>query len=402
MSVLGQNSSNTASSFDLASGWGSQDGMDPCRGLGHHPSIHQEHSHGTISDASTGPEWTFPSTTISMDTVAMDAQQARDRAMAILRKFQATSTNNQRPHPRYDTGQKSQGLESNNTGSPHHPTGLILVSPEEYSRRRRACLDSLEERKRLSLLKSLEYVAHVEDERLRHQLDQIEQAKSYENLMDEHHRRRIQPSHAVSQSGIGTQQRQRLEQKRISERPGDRSNSSSSSLAIYVSNLPSDGSVDEHIMRSLFGSYGALRKIHFYGDKETGLPKGDALVIYNLQPGQDRISLTEAVCSQVSETFARWCGNEPNNSPQRKLSLVPPHCRRQLFIQWPFSSLFQYIPRPDVRRTDASCPEVLFWWSSRRIRRTNSGGKTSLTAATTSLALLCFSNQHRVCIPQMQ
>jgi hypothetical protein len=54
------------------------------------------------------------------------------------------------------------------------------------------CVDSLGERKRLSLLKNLEYVARVEDKRLRHQLDQIEEAKSYQNLMEQQHMRRIQ------------------------------------------------------------------------------------------------------------------------------------------------------------------------------------------------------------------
>jgi hypothetical protein len=87
------------------------------RGLGHHPSIHQEYSRVTISDASTGPEWTVLPTTIGVDPVAMDAQQARDRGMKILRKLQATSSgasiNYQRPHPRYDTDQKA--MDQNQT-----------------------------------------------------------------------------------------------------------------------------------------------------------------------------------------------------------------------------------------------------------------------------------------------
>jgi hypothetical protein len=294
--------------------WRDQFEMEPCMGIGHHPSLHQQYSHTFTSESSTGLERAVPSTTNSWaDTVTRDAQQARNRAMEVLRKFQATSSassNSQHPHPQYSADQKYYGSESSNTGGPHRSTSVAAtVPPGEYSQRRQVCLDWLDERKRLSLLKNLEYIARIEDERLRHQLEQIEQAKVYQNLMDEQHQRRIQTDHsrdAGSQAGIGTQQRQRIEQKRKSDKPsdGNNSSSSSSSLAIYVSNLPIDGSVDEQVMRNLFGSYGALRKIHFYGDRETGNLKGDALVIYNLPNGQDRSLLTQSVCSQVSGNVA--------------------------------------------------------------------------------------------------
>jgi RNA recognition motif-containing protein len=56
-----------------------------------------------------------------------------------------------------------------------------------------------------------------------------------------------------------------------------------SSVAVYLSGLPEDGSVPEETMQALFGSYGSFRKIHLHRNKKTGELKGDALVIYQIE-----------------------------------------------------------------------------------------------------------------------
>ena len=190
-------------------------------------------------------------------------------------------------------------------------------------------------------------MARLEEERLLQQLDQVQQVKTLEEQIEERYHQRLESRSQIqnkhknknknngsndintSGAGIGTKQRRRAEQKRKrtalppslrnnnnnKNRSGDDngSGSGSGSVAIYVSNLPvvddneRSNNFDEEdtMIRALFGSYGSIRKIHFYVDKTTGRRKGDALVIYSLnlkeQGEQDNeaSSLTESVCSQV-------------------------------------------------------------------------------------------------------
>jgi hypothetical protein len=161
-------------------------------------------------------------------------------------------------------------------------------------------LEKLEERKHLALLKNLEYVARVEDERLRERLAKVQEAQAYYDQMEDRHNhfmeQRILKGNAKNstQAGIGTEQRQRFEKKRKQQQVVN------DSVSIYVSNLPQDDqAATEELMTALFGSYGSLRKIHLYTDRQTGELKGDCLVIYNLEDGENRSTLTDAVCSQV-------------------------------------------------------------------------------------------------------
>jgi hypothetical protein len=253
----------------------------------------------------------------------------------------------------------SSSSNSNYYGHPEVPivenaetttTTLVITTtpPWELKRRRRECLDRFEERIKRALFKNLEHVSLVEDERIRQKLDQVEQVKTLEQQIEGRYNQRLESRQQqrrtnnnnqndinTSGAGIGTKQRNRAEKKRkrnalpsslLSEEEknkcrdigGDSDciinnnkgnshsmSSSSSSVAIYVSNLPKDdGSTDgENIIKELFGSYGSIRKVHFYLDKISGRKKGDALVIYSLQEGEDEGFFLESVCSQVCTTI---------------------------------------------------------------------------------------------------
>jgi uncharacterized protein YggU (UPF0235/DUF167 family) len=170
------------------------------------------------------------------------------------------------------------------------------------------------------MIKNLEYVAKAEDERLKEKLLQVHQTQEYHSKLEAHHQQSLQlrlqhlgkrpltPSTTSTtamtpllstQAGIGTQQRQRVEEKRRKTHLAA-TTLSRGTVAIYVSQLPTDGSANEDLLRALFGSLGySLRKVHFYTNKETGELKGDALIVYELPPNEDRNTLTTAVCSQV-------------------------------------------------------------------------------------------------------
>lgn len=216
------------------------------------------------------------------DQIKSEAQLGRDRAMKIVQK-----------------------LHDND------PTKV----ESEIARKRKESFEQLEQRKRLALVKNLEYLAKAEDNRLRTKLIQVKKAKELQQQLESYHQQSLQTrlQHlgkgrngsetntmkvVQSQAGIGTQQRQQTEQKRRKQQQL----ASSDSVALYVSNLPTDGSAGEELLHALFGGLGfSLRKIHFYVNKQTGELKGDALVVYELASDKDRNILTETVCSQVRD-----------------------------------------------------------------------------------------------------
>ena len=210
-------------------------------------------------------------------------QIARERALSVIQKFRENSELN-----------------------------LLSFDPTELSRKRRVCLDMLKERQQIALVKNFEYIARQEDQRLKQQLLNMQQAKDYQSQVEDYHSKQLERRYqhfangknysmiSHSQAGVGTEQRQRVENKRKHQTMAQ------DSASLYVSNLPTDGSVTEELMRALFGSYGRLRKIHFYIDKDTGHLKGDALVIFNTDDVDDKSKLLDAVCSQVGNQKRRF------------------------------------------------------------------------------------------------
>jgi len=256
---------------------------------------------------------TIPLTTEPISaSIQADADSARLRAMEVVRKFQRPNHYNDNN----DTGRNQGGRGSRSKNYQFDPY-FDPYAAVELGRKRKECLELLKARERVALLKNLEYLSRVEDERLQERLLKIQQAQELERHMELQHKRRhesnartgIGVNSRQSQAGIGTQQRQRVqEEQRNQYGPAAKRNEfASESVAIYVANLPRDGSADEELMRGLFSSYGNIRKIHFYVDKRTGQRKGDALVIYSLQQGQDRSALTESVCSQVRAKVGTVC-----------------------------------------------------------------------------------------------
>ena len=304
-------------------------------------------------------------------SIERDAHVARNKAMDIIRKIhqqskqrgdavQGSNTYLTSCHPKrqYDTGddterERIQGITHTSllsstakaTATTEEETTMKITSttvttittpPWELKQRRRDCLDRFEERIKRAFFKNLEHVSCIEEERLKHQIQNIDKAKTLEQQLQDRYDQRMEARQQQQRrrknannnnkndinlcaAGIGTKQRNRAEKKRKQtalpsslrneqqnsrDSGGDKqsSSSSSSSVAIYVScegGSSPHGVVEEAILKALFESYGSIRKIHFYIDKKTGTKKGDALIIYSLQDGEDATSLAESVCSQV-------------------------------------------------------------------------------------------------------
>ena len=237
---------------------------------------------------------------IMKDPMSVKVQEARDRAMAIIRQFQTTKEST---HPLLSSSLLSSSLllSSSSISSP------LL--------KRKAALEQLDQRKQSAMVKNLEYLAKMEEDRIRTNLIKVQQAQSDQQELEALHQQSLEMrrfyhhssttttttgSVPSTQAGIGTLERHRADDRQ--RRTQDRSTKAAQddTVAVYVANLPTNGSVNETVLRTLFGSLGyKLRKIHLYIHKDTNELKGDALVVYELPPDQDRTMVTETVCTQV-------------------------------------------------------------------------------------------------------
>jgi hypothetical protein len=220
-----------------------------------------------------------------------EIEAARSRALEVVQRF------NQEPKP----------------------AELSLADGSgELGLKRKVFYQQFAERLRVAMVKNLEYVAGVEDERLHQKLALQQQAEEYHIQLEDYHNRifenrsksmrQQQTQNNNAQAGIGTQQREKQEKKRKQQHIAN------DSVALYISNLPKDGSATDELMRALFGSYGSLRKIHFYVDRQAGGLKGDALVIYNVDDVADKSDVIDTVCSQVREDGRCLYGENGNSS----------------------------------------------------------------------------------------
>jgi len=225
------------------------------------------------------PKETSKSTVVGHQDINSKVEEARSRARAILQRFQ----------------QQQQELLLNPSTASVDRTTVSL-----YREQRVRAFQREEERKRRALLKNLDYLARKQTQRLEQLSAQTEQTElHYKTTLEERKRANLQ-----SQAGIGSKKRQHIELRK--QATGSIPRPEDASVAVYLSGLPIDGSIGEDFLRQLFGSYGKIRKIHFYRSKETNELKGDGLVIFELLRKSEMDELLENVCSQVSRELTTW------------------------------------------------------------------------------------------------
>jgi len=244
------------------------------------------------------------------------AMRARSKALAILQKFEEKKQQQEQEwtEQAQEARKKALDILASFDGTQAGITDEILDPYKservEWARRRAESLDRLQARKEKALLKNFEYLQKVEAERLQESLQHLEKTQIYQQQLKEYHqrvfaeRRRAKAATVqVTTAGLGSKERKKAENQRKKQiRPGTLA---TDSVAIYVSNLKPADTVESYL-RTLFGAYGKLHKIHFYKDKKTGKRKGDVLVIYNLEQPRDRATLTESVCLQVGSYRSTW------------------------------------------------------------------------------------------------
>lgn len=228
-----------------------------------------------FTPTATAPTYNSNKTCIALTP---SAHEAIAKARAIVQKFQHPQALNDAPHVR---------------------------EPQEYSRLRHEQLQREQSRIEAALRKNFEYVAHRQEEKLQVQLRQLEQTRQVELELQQQHaqqlllRKQQQQEHRNKPvlAGIGTRQRRGVERSKKNQ--GNQVASQNGTVALYLSGLPVD--VSEHVLHQLFSSYGSIRRIYLYRNKQTKELKGDALLVYEApRSAKDKETLQSTVCSQMN------------------------------------------------------------------------------------------------------
>lgn len=194
---------------------------------------------------------------------------------------------------------KAKAIVANFQLSPPQPTTDSLL-PCDYKNRRMAFFERQSKRLEKALYKNFAYIAKRDEERLQQKLQQVEAAKQLEQRMRDEHVRKLQQRAANQQqlqAGIGTTVQRKASRKRKAEQVSLRKQEQDPSL--YMSGLPT-ATITEDLIRGLFASYGKIRRVQFYRNKQTGALKGDGLIAYDSAGIEDPASFLLSICVQVS------------------------------------------------------------------------------------------------------
>ena len=198
-----------------------------------------------------------------------------------------------------------------------------------YAQQREDFLEKERRRFQSCRLKNLEYVMKREESEIQQHVECVNQIASLEEkqniqiqIMKEQQRQKQellgqrktqrQQSQMLNENsgGIGTKEQRRAETLRkrhqSEKRPSNADTGESLRTSLYLTNLPTDGSCDERVLKSLFCMFGRLDRVTMYRDRSTGDLKGDGLITYGRDAALEHeskgsgVDLVETVCSQVS------------------------------------------------------------------------------------------------------
>lgn len=295
--------------------------------------LSQIQQEGATAAAATTTTTKMADNAISSSTdMEEEVQRGRSRALEILSQIQQQG----------QTGADLAAPILSNSNSAVSAKFTIfepppIISPSEYAERRRVCFEWLGNRKHLALLKNLDYVVRREEQRMEDRMKQIQQAQAYEQQLEGRHQRRLhylqeqrqqhrQGQYQRNDSSVNENTCQKTSfNRRLEKKRSGSGVESSSTVAVYITGLPvglsdynandrvgdnngggghnQNGTQLKDVLHRLFGSFGVLRKIHIYTEKDTGRWKGDALVIYQNPDDDDGdndvSSFVDLVCSQV-------------------------------------------------------------------------------------------------------
>jgi hypothetical protein len=245
-------------------------------------------------------------------SLVKQAEEGRLRVQAILQRFQHQQEKLFQAHPLVAA---AANVDANGDECRHNEDGIIDGEPLSiYREQRIAGLQREETRKHAALLKNLEYVAARENERYQQLMVQAKKTRQHQqhihdrsqNVLEERKRAQFAAGTKLkSQRGVGAGRRTTIDSVKQAKThaPGGQQQEEreQSSVAIYLSGIPTNDTVGDGMLRQLFSSYGKILKLHFYRNKKTGQLKGDGLIVYQVSSKERGNDLIQLVRSQVSK-----------------------------------------------------------------------------------------------------
>lgn len=224
-------------------------------------------------------------------------------------------------------------LRNNHTSTLQTTTNTIASSTEynyNYAQKRSDFLTKIYSNKLQSyFLKNLNYILKKDEDihsiqiqHLQHQRQQQQQQHQFSN-----NKRKHNYNDTCTMGGVGSHERNKVQKKietthhyamNQSKKNKNDNNRNKQCCGVYVTGIKPQREREQeqqHMICKLFESYGKVIRSHFYVDKQSGLSKGDALIVYDWvrekSTGDERDnheqddckmkSFLDMICSQVRE-----------------------------------------------------------------------------------------------------
>jgi hypothetical protein len=210
-------------------------------------------------------------------------------------------------------------LSNNNKN--HNLHNIININNNEnYAQKRQQHFQNEHRKLQTYRLKNLEYIMKKEESELRSHVECMNEMTAWgerqslhqqrqQIVMREQQERKEQREMERQQrqlqmkvgGGIGSNDQRHVEviRKRQFQHPNQQEQetptiSTPARTSIYLTNLPTDGSITERTLGSLFCTYGRLDRVTMYRDRVSGELKGDGLIVF----GRDAIVAAAATAAQ--------------------------------------------------------------------------------------------------------
>ena len=229
-------------------------------------------------------------------------------------------------------------LSNNNNYKLHNIINNIHNNNENYAQKRQQHFQNEHRKLQTYRLKNLEYIMKKEESELRSHVECMNEMTAWgerqslhqqrqQIVMKEQQERKEQREMERQQrqlqmkvgGGIGSNDQRHVEviRKRQLQHPNQQqqrqetpvSTTTPARTSIYLTNLPTDGSITERTLGSLFCTYGRLDRVTMYRDRSSGELKGDGLIVFGrdaiaataaAQNRGDAADLVDIVCSQMN------------------------------------------------------------------------------------------------------
>ncbi|KAK1744346.1 hypothetical protein QTG54_004879 [Skeletonema marinoi] len=251
-----------------------------------------------------------PPIPIQQQSSQMEQQQQHNdsiaKARAIAQRFHTQSNNQPLSYISSINNQHSNSVINNN----NNDNTNVNNNNNNYAQKRQQHFQTEQLKLQTYTLKNLDYILKHDETQLRSHVEcmnemtewgdrqglqlqlirqrQLEREQKREQQKQQRQQREVEQK---SGGGIGSKDQRYLERIRkrrqldttaVANPQQQQQQQQQQRTSIYLTNLPTDGSINERTLRSLFCVYGQLDRVTMYRNRSTGELKGDGLIVFGV------------------------------------------------------------------------------------------------------------------------